>query len=192
MFGRAIILIVLGALAGEAAAPDSEFAAGRAYYGDGEFKKAAIHFQMVLTADPDDAEACYWTGMAYARMADIATPFGGRYSSKARAYLVKAVKLAPGRPDYRRALFDFLLDSADSSRTALRDAAGILRAMPESDPDYADMWRRFHNERKANSSAEARLGRVLLLAPRAAYSIAAVPGSMLSNRRIAAWSPAEE
>ncbi len=42
-------------------------------------------------------------------------PFSGRYNSKALLYLAKAVDLAPGLPDYRRELFDFLLDSARSS-----------------------------------------------------------------------------
>ncbi len=171
---------------------DSEVAAGRAYYAEGDFRKAAASFQLALKANSDDAEAWYWMGMSYQRLADIATPFGGRDFSKARGCLAKAMELAPGRPDYRDALFDLLLDSADSSRTALRDAAGILLTMPESDPDLSDMRRRLENERKVRSSANARLGRLFLMVPRAAYGIAALPASASDRHLAASWSRAGE
>jgi tetratricopeptide (TPR) repeat protein len=187
-----LILTVLAGFGGQAAGQGSEFAAGRTYYVEGEFRKAAAHFQLALRANPDNAETCYWTGISYRMLADIATPFGSRYNSKAREYLTKAMELAPSRPYYRQALFDFLLDSADSSRTALRDAAGILLAISESDPDYSDMRRRLEDERKVNSSANAHLGRLFLTAPRAAYRIAALPASALSSRRVAASLPPAE
>src|SRR5215467_12267715 len=106
-----LALLFLAALAAydvHAADRSPEFAAGRAYYSDGEFRKAAAHFQLALKADPDDAEACYWAGMAYQRLADISTPFGGRYNSKARQYLSRAAELSPNRPDYRLELFNHL------------------------------------------------------------------------------------
>src|SRR5207244_11668370 len=132
-----LILMGRAAFGGAAAGQGSEFAAGRAYYAEAEFRRAAAQFQLALKANPDDAEVCYWTGMSYQRLADIATPFGGRYNAKARDYLTKAMNLAPNRREYRGALFDFLLDSAGFSRTAQRQAAGILLTMAESDPDYS-------------------------------------------------------
>jgi tetratricopeptide (TPR) repeat protein len=169
------ILLLLAALAGAATGQPSEFVTGRAYYTDGDFKKAAAHFQLVLQTDPDDAAAYYWIGMSYQKLADIAAPFGGKYNARARVNLTKAMELAPNRPDYRGELFNFLLDSA-----AWRQASAILQSISESDPEYIYMHRRFEEARRESSSAEARLARVFLAAPRAVYGIANLPASAWS------------
>jgi len=184
-------VILLATFAGRAAAQTPEFAAGRADYAAGEYRKAVAHFRLVLKDNPRDAEACYWTGMAYQSLADIATPFGGQNNSHARDYLTKAATLAPENREYRQALFDFLLDSSDSSRTALRQAADMLSAMPESDPDYFEMRRRLDDQRRVNSSAGVRLAGLVLIVPRAAYRAAALPASILPGGRGAASSTAE-
>ncbi len=157
------ILTLLGAFCGPAAGQRSEIEAGRTYYMAGEFKKAATHFQLALKTDPNTAEPYYWMGMSYQRLADIALPFGGRYNARARVYLTKAVQLAPTRSDYRGELFEFLLDPSAPSRSALRQAAGILQTTSEFDPEYSYMRERFDSESKANSSAEALLGRTVSL-----------------------------
>jgi tetratricopeptide (TPR) repeat protein len=175
-----ILLVVVGR---EAAGQESELATGRAYYTEGEFKKALTHFQMALRVNPNDAESYYWIGRSYQVLADIAFPFVGKSNSRARNYLMKAVQLAPTRSDYRRELFDFLLDSAGSSRTALREAADLLRAVPKTNPDYDYMSQRFQQEKKANASMDARLGRLFLAIPLATYRIVELPGSALSRRR---------
>ena len=186
------LLILLALLGSEAAAQGSEFATGRAYYMDGEFKKAVTHFQLALKVNPDDAESYYWMGMSYQVLADIASPFDYKYKSKARINLTRATELAPGRLDYRRELFDSLLDSAGSSRAAARQAADLLQTVPESDPGYSYMHGRFECERRANASPEARLGRLFLAIPRATYRIADLPVSALSNQRAAGpETPAE-
>jgi len=176
------LLISLAGLSSAAAGRQSEFAIGRAYYMEGEFKKAAAHFQLALKTNPDDAESNYWIGMSYRVLAEIAAPFDRKYNSKARVYLTMAMELAPNRPEYRRELFNFLVDSAGSSRATLRQAAGILRTVSESDPEYASMHRQFQQESRANSSVDSRLGRLFLAAPRAAYRIAELPASALSGR----------
>jgi tetratricopeptide (TPR) repeat protein len=176
------ILMLLAVLGSEAATKGSEFATGRAYYVEGEFKKAVAHFQLAMKVNPDDAESCYWMGMSYQILANIALPFDYKYKSKARIYLTRAMELAPGRLDYRRELFDFLTDSG-SSRTARRQAADLLRTVPEPDPDYSYMHQQFEIEKRANASAEARLGRLFLAIPRATYCIADLPVSALSNQR---------
>jgi tetratricopeptide (TPR) repeat protein len=181
-----LAVMLLAHFGARAAEQQSEFAIGRAYYAEGEFRKAATHFQVALITSPGDAESHYWVGMSYQGMADIATPFGGKYNSKARFYLTKAVELAPSRPDYRRALLDFLIDSADTSGSALKQAAEMLRALPEDDPDSRHMRRRLEHQGKVNSSADARLGRLFLLGPRAVNRIAELPASALSNARAAA------
>jgi tetratricopeptide (TPR) repeat protein len=175
-----ILLVVVGR---EAVGQESELATGRAYYTEGEFKKALTHFQLALKVNSNDAESYYWMGMSYQVLADIAFPFGGKYNSQARICLTKALQLAPARTDYRRELFDFLLDSAGSSRTAQRQAADLLRAVPKADPDYDYMSQRFQRERKANASMDARLERLFLAIPRATYRIVELPGSTSSRRR---------
>ena len=186
------VLTLLAGLGAEGASQASEFATGRAYYMEGEFKKAVAHFQLALNANPNDAESYYWIGRSYQVLADIQSPFDYKYNSKARIYLMKAVELAPRRSDYRRELFDFLVDSAGSSRAALREAADLLGTVRELDPEYSYMRRRFDPERRANASADARLGRLFLIVPRAAYGIAALPASALSSRRAATPLPAPE
>ena len=175
-----VLFLLLAALNAGAASRNSEFETGREFYTKGNFAKAAAHFQLALQTSPDGAETSYWIGMSYERMADIAIPFGGKYNSKAREYLTKAWKLAPGDHTFRMALFGSLLDIG--SRTALRDAADILLTMSESDPDYSDMRSRLDFERRAHSSTNARLGRLFLAVPRATYRIAALPASALSSK----------
>ncbi len=174
------VILLLAGLGRAATGQQGEFAAGRASYDQGEFKQAAAHFQAALRANPDDAETYYWTGMSYQMLADIAVPFGGKYNAKARINLTRAMELAPNRPDYRRELFDFLLDSAGASRDAWRQAECILRTVSETDPEYAFMRRHLEQARRENASASARLGRLFLAAPQVAYRIAELPQAALS------------
>jgi hypothetical protein len=169
-----LALLVLSALNAPAAEPERSFAAGQRYYFDAEFRKAAVQFATVCNAN-HNPDACYWAGISYERLADIATPFGCKLNAKASIYLKEAAGLAPGRPFYREALFEHLLDSADCSRGALRDAASILAATPESDPEYSHMLRRLQMERRLNSSGDARLGMVFLALPRATYRAVTLP-----------------
>jgi tetratricopeptide (TPR) repeat protein len=141
------ILLVTPALAQQ-----SEFATGQSNYRAGEFKVAISHFQRALVANPKDAASNYWMGRSYETLADIATPFGRKYRSLARTYLTAAAELAPDRPEYRRELFDFLLD-ANQQRLAL----GVLKASAETDPEYDYMLSRFEQTRKVNSSFNGRV-----------------------------------
>lgn len=177
-----ILILFAGLCRGAAPGQEPEYTTGLTYYTEGEFKKAAVHFQLALKANPDSAEACYRIGMSYEMLADIAAPFGGKYNRKARVYLTKATELAPTRPEYRRELFNFLLDSGGSSRATLRQAAGILRTLPESDPDYTFLHWELEQASRANSSAEARLASLFLAAPQAAWRIAELPVSAFSGR----------
>jgi len=154
-----------------AVAQQSEFAAGQSSYRAGEFKSAVTHFRLALDTNPKDAASSYWVGRSYETLADIATPFGGKYRSLARTYLTKASELAPGRPEYRRELFDFLLDSGAFSRSEQRQAATILLAGAETDPEYEYMRSRFEQARKRNASFDAWISRFFLSAPQAAASL---------------------
>jgi tetratricopeptide (TPR) repeat protein len=177
-----IFLILSMGLTAEGAAQHSEFAIGRACYADGEFKQAIAHFQVAVKRDPADAESYYWMGMSYQTLADIAFPFAGKYTSKARTYLTKATELAPERSDYRKELFNFLLDPDGSSRATRRQAASILQLVSPNDPDYETMERQFERETKANGSADARLGRLFLAAPRAVYRVVDLTKPVSSTR----------
>jgi tetratricopeptide (TPR) repeat protein len=184
-----IFLILSAGLCAEVAGPQSEFATGQACYLEGEFKQAVAHFRLALKVNPSDPDSYYWLGRSYRSLADVAFPFGEKYSSKARVNLTKAAELAPDRLDYRRELFDLLLDSAGSSRAAVRQAAGILLTVSENDPDYEAMHEQFERARKDNASAEARLGSLFLALPRAAYRIADWAASVSAARPEAFTDP---
>jgi tetratricopeptide (TPR) repeat protein len=178
-----ILLALTLSVAGFAATgTQSEVALGRAYYRDGEFRKAAAHFELALRINPVDAEAHYRAGMSYEMLADIATPFDRKYNAKARRHLTRATELAPSRAEYRTELFHFLLDSGHSSRDSIRQALAILSTAPESDPEYASMRRALEDGNRARTSAENRVGGILLAGPRTAYRIAAPPVSIVSRR----------
>jgi hypothetical protein len=169
-----LLALLVCALHAPAAETERSFAAGQKYYLDAEFRKAAVQFESVCKAG-HNAEACYWAALSYEHLSDIAIPFGCKQNAKARVYLNEAARLAPARSLYREALFDLLLDSAECSRAALRDAAAILSATPEADPEYSHMLRRLQMERRWNSSGDALLGRLFLLVPRAAHRVATLP-----------------
>ena len=176
-----LCIVMALTLTAQAAERNRAFEAGRDYYMLADFKKAAAFFQ-VFCNTKDDAEACYWTGMSYERQADVSTPFGCKSDAKAHEYFSKAMKLAPGLPAYRDALFDFLLDTGDCSRKALREAAGMLSAMPESDPDYSVMRSRLEEARHQNASWNERLATLFLIVPRTTSRIAALPAAVVTNK----------
>ena len=176
---RIWIVVALTAIGSQAAERNRDLAAGRDLYAAAEFRKAAVRFQLSCNTD-NNAEACYWTGLSYERLADISIPFGCRTEAKAHRYLVKSAHMAPGGLMYRDALFDFLLDHTDCSRTALRDAAAVLSGMSEADPEYHLMRIRLEQTRNLNASADVRLGRLFLMIARATYRLAALPADALS------------
>jgi hypothetical protein len=135
----------------------------------GKFKQAAAYFQPACDIR-HDAEACYWSGLSYERLADMRIPFGCSTETKAHEYDRKAAALAPARRAYRDALYDFLLN-ADCSRSTLREADAILMATPPSGPDYASMRARLDEQRRLHASADERLASLLLIVPRAAYRV---------------------
>lgn len=173
----ALLALTCSAQAAELA---SSFAAGRTDYTAGEFKKAAMHFQQAVKADPSDAEAHFWLGKSYAVLADIAAPFNSAGSSrKARRHLATAVELAPGHPEYRRELMNLLLDSADYSRSAFHEAERLLAAMPKSDPDLAWIDWRLREMRDRRGSAGNRVGGFFYLLPQRVDRLVLLPASGL-------------
>jgi hypothetical protein len=159
-----------------------ELAAASGDYVNGDFKKAATRFAVLCNRN-DDAEACYWAGLSYERLADERIPFGCTADTQAHRYFARATRLMPDAPVYRDALFDFLLGASDCSPTALGEAARVLAATPKSDPAYREMSRRLEDERHYNASAAARLSKLCLIVPRATYRIAGLPGSISSGRK---------
>jgi len=71
------VLILLSVLGGEAAGQESEFAAGRAYYMEGELKKPwrILNWHSKLT--PELCRVLYWMGMAYQVTGGHRFPFAG-------------------------------------------------------------------------------------------------------------------
>lgn len=177
------LVLLLTGLSMEGAAPSSEFALGQSCYEHGEFNKAVAHFRRVVAASPDDAAPYFWIGKSYEALADIALPFAGKYVKNARVNLTKATELAPDRQEYRKELFDLLLDSACLSRSALREAEAILQAMSPDDLDYVSMSEQFQQKSQESAKPEARLARLFLALPQAAYRIADVVANPLSPRQ---------
>jgi tetratricopeptide (TPR) repeat protein len=174
--------IPVGNSSAAATTAQSHFAAGRAFYVNGNFKKAASQFQLALDADPNDADSSYWLGLSYQSIADLSEPFGAKYRGKARLALSKAAALAPDRPDYRRELFCFLLDGDYVRASYFKQAEGILRSVSESDPEYLWMRGQFENAQRMNSGMDARVGRLLRAGPQVAYQVADAPVSFLGER----------
>jgi tetratricopeptide (TPR) repeat protein len=166
-----VILMLVSAAASPAADLRSDLAAGQAYYRHGNFKRAVSQFHRALRVNGYDAELNYWMGRAYQGRGDVATPFGGGYHSKALVYLRRAVALAPGRGDYRRELFDLLVDSAEVSPSRLRLAAELVTQTSESDPEYPLMRRRLELAGRIASAPNARLDRLMLGVPRIVFGV---------------------
>jgi Flp pilus assembly protein TadD len=139
-------------------AQQSAVAAGKACYQSGELQKAAAHLRLAVETDSRNAEAHYWLGRSYETLADIATPFGRKYRSLARTHLTRAVELEPAQSEYRRELFDFLLDSGDERR-----ALHLLASAAESDPDFEFMLTRLAETRRLNTSLRGRATKLFRL-----------------------------
>ena len=176
---KLIVLALLVSLNATSAAPRSELEIGMAHYQAGEFKQAVAHFQFALKANPHDAESYYWIGLSYQGLADLAVPFSSRHSAHARLNLEMAAQLAPERRDYRRALFNLLLESAVSSRECLRQASALLDGIPHSDLDYESMRQQMEQEMPQNNPPEERLARLLLFLPQ---TLSLVSSSATANR----------
>lgn len=166
-----VILMLVSAAGSPAADIRSDLAAGQACYRQGDFKRAVSHFRRALRVDDYDAELNYWMGRAYQGRGDVATPFGGGYSSKAVVYLRRAVALAPNRGEYRRELFDLLVDAAETSPARLRLAADLVSRTSEADPECPGMRRRLELAVRMASAPNARLDRLMLGAPRTIFGV---------------------
>ena len=177
------LAVAITSLHAAAAERSGEFAAGTRYYEAAEFGKAATRFRLLCNAEPN-AEACYWAGLSYERLADTRAPYGCRTAAKAQPFFDKAMVLSGGRPLYRDALFEFLLNNAECSRASLWEAAGILATVPESDPDYDRMRTRLIDADQGSRSLETRLSNLFLALPRATYRVAALPGALVSRKTI--------
>jgi len=84
-----------------------------------EIAVPAAHFR--IGCNNNDADARYWAVMSYARLADNAIAFGYKINAKAREYLAKVLRLAPGWPVYRH-LTDY---SCFKYREILHTAYGV-------------------------------------------------------------------
>ncbi len=179
---RCVLLALAGVTLAGVAAGESDISAGLRFYEAAEFDKAVTRLQPACLHDAN-AEACYWAGLAYERLGDTRIPFGCSTSRKAQGYFAKAVALRPDRTEYRDALFDFLLDYADCSRAGTRQAAEMLAATPEADPEYPRMRARLQDAVRWNKSLESRLSNFFLLIPRGIHNAASLPGAAFTSRR---------
>jgi tetratricopeptide (TPR) repeat protein len=150
----------------------NHFETGESYYNSGEFKHAIYQFEQALRTRPRDPALHFWLAKSYEMVAIINGPlFDRRPFSKAHAFLAEAVQLAPEDREYRRELFDFLIEF-DSSLHALDEAYKILQSTDESDPDYPLMQLRLHQAHQARRSPEFLASAVTVSVPRNAIGLA--------------------
>ena len=105
-----------------------------------------------------------------------------------RARLVEAAALAPAR--YRSALFEFLLDTAECSGSALREAGRLIAELSPSEPEAEGMRMRLKDAARRRGAADTRLGTIFLCVPRTTVRAAALPGALTGGR--AGGSPEEK
>jgi tetratricopeptide (TPR) repeat protein len=141
------------------------FQIGQSDYNAGEFKSAISRFEQARRMRPKDPAVHFWLGKSYEMLAIINGPlFDRRPFSKAHQFLAEAVQLAPEDREYRRELFDFLIEF-DSSPHALHEADDLLQSTNESDPDYPFMQLRLHEAHQARRSPEFLAGAVFVSVP---------------------------
>lgn len=151
---------------------------GKALYQAAEFARAAARFEPLCRRG--HAEACYWAGISYERLGDTRTPFGCPTYRKAHARLAEAASLAPAQ--YRGYYFEFLLDTAECSGSALREAGRLIAELSPSDPEAEPMRTRLEDTARRNGAPDTRLATLLLCVPRTAARTAALPGSLIGGR----------
>ena len=174
------LLFLIVSLVFPAVAQQSEFAIGKAKYLDGNFKSAAAHFELALRNNSNDAECHYWLGRSYVTLADIATPFGSKYSQRARFHLSRALELEPRRNEFRRELFEFLVNSPDFAGSKERQAKSLIAAAEESGADDATLRARLEEARRETTSLSGRMQRLFQFAPETAARIAGALSSSAS------------
>ncbi len=141
---------------------------GKAYFMQGEYKKASEAFEKLVAAEPRNSEYHHWLGKAYGRRAETSSfVTAPRYASKAREEFEKAVELDPRNSEAVNDLFEYYLEAPGFLGGGLEKAAALVKRIGELDPAekyYAEA--RLAEKRKEFSKAEQQLRMAVEQAPR--------------------------
>ena len=144
------------------------FLMGKDYMKLGSFKQAADTFQKAAALDPKNSDYALWTGRAWGRRAETASPLTAPFAaSKARQYFELAVQLNPRNGEATGDLFDYYLNAPGFLGGGLDKAAALAKQIGKNDAaegHFAEA--QIADRRKQYDSAEEQLRRAIELAPR--------------------------
>jgi len=141
---------------------------GKAYYMEGDYKKASQYFEKAIAAEPRNARYHHWLGRAYGKRAETSSFLTAPgLASKARQHFEKAVELDPNNLEAISDLFEYYLQAPGFLGGGLEKALTLLERIRRLDPaegHYAEA--RLAEKRREFARAEQQLRRALEAAPR--------------------------
>lgn len=141
---------------------------GKAYYMEGDYKKASQCFEKAVAADPRNASYHLWLGRAYGKRAETSSfVTAPGLARKAREQFEKAVELDPDNIEALNDLFEYYLEAPGFLGGGLDKAAALIERIGKLDPAeryYAEA--RLAEKRREFARAEQHLRQALELAPR--------------------------
>lgn len=141
---------------------------GKAYYMEGDYKRAAESFEKAVAANPASSAYHHWLGRAYGKRAETSSFLTAPgHARKAREEFEKAVELDPNNLEAINDLFEYYLQAPGFLGGGLEKAAALVERIARLDPAeryYAEA--RLAEKRRQFAHAEQQLRQALALAPR--------------------------
>lgn len=141
---------------------------GKAYYLEGDYKKASEYFEKAVAADPGNSAYHHWLGRAYGRRAETSSFLTApRYAGKARQQFETAIRLDPNNLEAVNDLFEYYLHAPGFLGGGLQKAAALVEQIGRLDPaerHYAEA--RLAEKRREFARAEQQLRQAIEAAPR--------------------------
>ncbi len=141
---------------------------GRAYYMEGDYKKASECFEKAVALDPKNSAYRHWLGRAYGKRAETSSFLTAPgYAKKARREFEKAVELDPANGEALNDLFEYYLQAPGVLGGGLEKAASLIERIGKLDPaerHYAEA--RLAEKRREFARAEQHFRQALEAAPR--------------------------
>jgi tetratricopeptide (TPR) repeat protein len=140
---------------------------GRAFYLQGDFKRAAEALEKAVAAEPGGSDHALWLARAYGRRAETSSLFTAPgYASKAHRYFEKAVELGPRNIEALSDLFEYYLEAPGFLGGGFEKAAATARRIAGLNPAEGHWAQaRLAETRKEFASAEEQLRRAIELTP---------------------------
>lgn len=141
---------------------------GKAYYMEGDYKKASAYFEKAVAADPRNSAYHHWLGRAYGKRAETSSfVTAPGFARKARQHFEKAVELDPKNLEAINDLFEYYLEAPGFLGGGLEKAAALverIRVLDPAEAHYAEA--RLAEKRRELARAEQQLRQAIELAPR--------------------------